>query len=69
MDVPDPNDQEVMQFAATATLEGSSDDVNAATWGTADETNPRDTVEGNWSSRWKGGTDPTIAGDAPDKWK
>lgn len=39
MDVPDPNDQEVMQFAATATLEGSSDDVNAATWGTADETN------------------------------
>jgi hypothetical protein len=30
MDVPDPNDQEVMQFAATATLEGSSDDENAA---------------------------------------
>lgn len=69
MDVPDPNDQEVMQFAATATLEGSSDDENAATWGMADVTSPRDTVEGNWSSRWNGGADPTIAGDAPDKWK
>jgi hypothetical protein len=69
MDVPDPNDQEVMQFAATATLEGSSDDENAAAWGTADDTSPRTTVEGNWSSRWNGGADPTIAGDAPDKWK
>jgi hypothetical protein len=58
-----------MQFAATATLEVSSDDENAATWGMADVTSPRDTVEGNWSSRWNGGADPTIAGDAPDKWK
>jgi hypothetical protein len=69
MDVPDPNDHEVMQFAAAATLEGSSDDENAATWGTADDTRPRTTVEGNWSSRWNGGADPTMAGDAPDKWK
>lgn len=69
MDVPDPNDQEVMQFAGTAALEGTSDDENAATWGTADETNPLDTVEGNWSSRWNGGADPTIVGDAPEKWK
>jgi hypothetical protein len=69
MDVPDPNDQEVMQFADTATLEGSSDDENAATWVTPDGTSQHDTVEGNWSSRWNGGADPTIAGDAADKWK
>jgi hypothetical protein len=69
MDVPDPNDQEVMQFAAAATLEGCSDDENATTWGTADDTRPRTTVEGNWSSRWNGGADPTMAADAPDKWK
>ena len=43
--------------------------TDAATWGMADDTNPRDTVEGNWSSRWNGGADPTMAGDAPDKWK
>ena len=62
-----------MQFAATATLlEGSSDDENAATWAMPTSravTSPRDTVEGNWSSRWNGGADPTIAGDASDKWK
>jgi hypothetical protein len=69
IDVPDPNDQEVMQFAGVATLEGSSDDENAAAWGTAGGTTQYDTIEGDWSSRWNGGADPTIAGDAADKWK
>jgi hypothetical protein len=69
MDVPNPNDQEVMQFAASTTLEGSSTDENAAAWGTAGGTTQHDTVEGDWSSRWNGGADPTIAGDAADKWK
>jgi hypothetical protein len=27
------------------------------------------TIEGNWSSRWNGGADPTIPGDAANKWK
>jgi hypothetical protein len=69
MDVPDPNDGEVTQFAASATLEGSADDENAATWNTADNSGSRDTIEGDWSSRWNGGADPTIPGDAADKWK
>ena len=69
MDVPDPNDQAVMQFAQSAKLDGSRDDVNAATWGTADGTSPPGTIEGNWTSRWNGGADPTIAGDTADKWK
>ena len=68
MDVPDPNDAEVTQFAGNTTLDGSADDVNAAAWGTAESTQP-ETIEGNWSSRWNGGADPTIAGDAADKWK
>ena len=28
-----------------------------------------DAIEGNWSSRWNGGADPTIPGDAANKWK
>jgi hypothetical protein len=69
MDVPDPNDADVTRFAAGATLEGSADDANAAPWGTVEGTNRPDTIEGNWSSRWNGGADPTIPGDAADKWK
>jgi hypothetical protein len=49
MDVPNPNDQEAMQFAASATLEGSSTDETAAAWGTAGGTTQHDTVEGDWS--------------------
>jgi hypothetical protein len=68
MDVPNPNDLEVVEFSAGATLEGSLDDDNAAAWCMADGT-PHHTVEGDWSSRWNGGADPTIADDAADKWK
>jgi len=68
MDVPDPNDTDVTLFAGNTTLDGSADDVNAAAWGTA-EGSPQETIEGNWSSRWNGGADPTIAGDSADKWK
>jgi hypothetical protein len=69
MDVPDPNDAEVAQFAGSTTLQGSTDDVNAETWGMADGLEQPDSIEGNWSSRWNGGADPTIPGDAADKWK
>lgn len=69
MDVPDPNDAEVRQFAGHATLDGSADDVNAAFWGTATSASQYETIEGHWSSRWNGGADPTIAGDGPDQWK
>ena len=69
IDVPDPDDREVMQFAAGATLEASPDDANAAAWGSAGDASRYDTVEGNWCSRWNGGADPTIEGDAADKWK
>src|SRR5436190_20022741 len=63
MDVPDPNDADVTQSAGHTTLDGSADDVNAPAWGAGDVVQG-DAVEGNWSSRWNGGADPTIAGDA-----
>ena len=67
MDVPDPNDQEVREFAAGVTLNGTKDDANAIAWMTLNGGD--DTIEGNWFSRWNGGADPTIPGDAADKWK
>jgi len=66
MDVPSPDDGEVMAYAATAALDGGADDVNATAWAAEPHSDP---LEGMWSSRWNGGADPTIPGDAPDKWK
>jgi len=67
MDVPAPDDREVMDYAATATLAGDADDDNAAAWASIPKSS--DPLEGAWASRWNGGADPTIAGDTPDKWK
>ena len=67
MDVPDPNDQEVQEFATGAKLAGTSDDENAKPWTAATE--QHGAIEGTWISRWNGGADPTILGDAATKWK
>jgi hypothetical protein len=69
MDVPDPDDQEVLAFAAGATLLGDAQDENAQAWATPGDGDQHDAIEGSWSSRWNGGADPTIPGDAKDKWK
>ena len=69
MDVPNPNDQQVLDFAAVTKLAGTPDDENATGWAIPSERNQHDTLKGNWSSRWNGGADPTIPGDARDKWK
>ena len=69
MDVPDPNGQDVLQFAATAKLAGNADDENAKAWASPSGCDPYDAIEGAWFSRWNGGADPTIPGDAEDKWK
>jgi len=61
MDVPDPNDADVMQFAASATLDGSVADANAEAWSPVDSFGEQHTILGNWSSRWNGGADPTQA--------
>lgn len=67
MDVPEPDDSEVMDYAASARLAGDAADANAAHWATILASS--DPLEGIWASRWNGGADPTIAGDTPDKWK
>jgi hypothetical protein len=67
MDVPAPDDRDVMEYAATAALAGDAADVNAAAWGSIAA--PSDPLEGAWASRWNGGADPTIAGDTPETWK
>lgn len=66
MDVPEPDDREVMDYAATAALPGDAADGNASDWTSVVAPDP---LEGVWASRWNGGADPTIAGDTPDKWK
>ena len=69
MDVPQPDDQAVEEFAATAALTGAADDDNATAWPGSNDRDRDGTIEGTWSSRWNGGVDSTIAGDAADKWK
>ena len=69
MDVPHPNDDDVTQYARNTAPEESAADENARPWSAQDISYPHGTVEGQWSSRWKGAPDPTIPGDAPDKWK
>ncbi len=69
MDVPNPNDQEVQEFATRTKLEGALDDENAKAWVTPNNRDQHGAIEGSWSSRWNGGADPTIPGDAADKWK
>ncbi len=68
MDVPNPNDLEVARFAATATF-GEFADANAEPWAAADKDDPHGSIEGNWSSRWNGGADPSIPKDASYKSK
>jgi hypothetical protein len=69
MDVPYPNDDDVTQFARNTVPEESAADENAKPWSAGDASDPRGTLEGEWSSRWKGAADPTIPGDTPDTWK
>jgi hypothetical protein len=70
MDVPDPNDHEVREFAAGAALAGTADDENANAWSAVRGDRDQDgAIEGSWSCRWNGGADPTIPGDAANKWK
>ena len=68
MDVPHPEDDDVMRFAGNTMPEELATDENAAPWSTGNGY-PHGSLEGQWSGRWKGAADPTIPGDTPDKWK
>jgi hypothetical protein len=55
-DVPNPDGEDVKTFAAEVAPAGGDKDSNAAQW--VDETAPgkKGSLDGDWSSRWKGGT-------------
>jgi hypothetical protein len=70
IDVPSLTDQEdIAAFAAAAMIDGSARDENAIAWSTVDARDRRSGIEGTWSSRWNGGVDGTIPGDAKCNWK
>jgi hypothetical protein len=69
IDVPDAESDDVAAFAASVTLEGSIEDENAIAWAGAGDLGPSRDIEGLWLSRWNGGADPTIPGDATHVWK
>src|SRR5215212_1031556 len=52
MDVPNPNDDDVTQYARNTTPEKSAADENAKPWSAGDISDPHGTIEGQWSSRW-----------------
>jgi hypothetical protein len=60
LDVPNPNDQEVEEFAAKVKLVGSPEDENARAWDTLSSGAAFHTVEGIWCCRWNGGVDPSL---------
>jgi hypothetical protein len=62
MNVPNPDDQEVLQFAAPTTLAAAADDENAGAWASPCDCNLEDTIDSNWSSRWNGGEDRPFRG-------
>jgi hypothetical protein len=65
MDVPNPNDDDVTNYARNTVPEESAADENAKPWSAQDNSYQHGTIEGQWSSRWKGAADPTIPGDTP----
>jgi hypothetical protein len=69
MDVPNPHDQEVLEFASKSALEGSENDANAEPWNTTRSGAEQASLDGAWSSRWNGGVVKTIPGDTKEKWK
>ena len=68
-DAPDPDGADVIDFAARTELTGAVDDPNGQAWGSLLGTEPPNSIQGSWSSRWNGGVDGTIAGDTEETWK
>lgn len=70
MDVPRLTDREEIEaYAAAAIVDGSAGDENAVAWGTMSARDRHEGIDGTWSSRWNGGVDSAIPGDAADLWK
>jgi|SRR5215831_12128960 len=68
-DAPDPDGHDVAGFAASTKFSATASDLNAEQWTHNSLGAISDSLEGRWSSRWNGGADPTIPGDAKEHWK
>jgi hypothetical protein len=55
-DVPDPDGKDVKEFAEKVKLPGDARDPNAAQWAKKATAGKADSLEGQWSSRWNGGS-------------
>jgi hypothetical protein len=55
-DVPDPNGEDVKEFAAKVKLSGDGKDANAAEWAAKATAGKASSLDGEWSSRWNGGS-------------
>src|SRR5438128_2226409 len=55
-DVPDPDGADVKAFASTVKLAGDGKDANAPQWAEKDTAGKAGSLEGDWSSRWNGGS-------------
>jgi hypothetical protein len=51
-DVPDPDGQDVEEFAANAEFWSSTNDANARAWNGSGDNENHGSIEGVWSSRW-----------------
>jgi WD40 repeat protein len=67
-DVPDPDGEDVRAFASKVKLTGDAQDANAEQWVAKATAGKKDSVDGEWSSRWKGPPENEwIAGTATVK--
>jgi len=68
-DVPDPDGEDVKAFAAKVKLAADARDANAEQWAPKADPGKVGSLEGEWSSRWKGGSagNEWIAGTATVK--
>lgn len=66
---PVPDDEEVKQFAKTVTLAGGAKDANAAQWVQTATEGKADSLDGDWSGRWKyvGENKPWVTQVKPTK--
>ena len=68
-DAPNPDGADVAAFSEQTHLRGAPEDPNATDWASHCRDHAADSLEGEWSSRWNGGIDPTISGDRKAFWK
>ncbi len=66
---PVPDDEEVRTFAALVNLAGDDADPNAAAWPAAASAGSKDSLDGEWSGRWKyfGDAAPWVLQTEPTK--